>query len=364
MIKLIILSRAYRESGGVFDIESLETRLNELNTLMEDKEIWNDINQTNAIMKERSKLSVILNNFTKLTQSFTDNIDLLEIARQENDIAIIQECENEIDKILQKVQKTEVECLFSADIDGNDCFMEIHSGAGGTESNDWAEMLLRMYTRWAEIFHGYKVEIPNRIDGEEVGVKSVTLKIFGYRAYGWAKTESGVHRLVRMSPFNANGKRHTSFASVWVYPVINDSINIEINEKDIRIDTYRSSGAGGQHVNKTESAIRITHLPTKIVAQCQNNRSQHRNREEAFQMLRSRLYNLEIQKREEEEMKTRNNKVTVGWGNQIRSYFMQPYQLVKDLRTQYESSNVNAIMDGDLDEFISTTLTYMAMQNN
>lgn len=260
-----------------------------------------------------------------------------------------------IEKLHALSKQRYVECLFSGDADGNDAFMEIHAGAGGTESQDWANMLLRMYLRWAER-HKFKTEIIHEIAGEEVGVKSVTLRISGHNAYGWAKTESGVHRLVRISPFDSNARRHTSFASVWVYPVVDDTIDITIDEKDLRVDTYRASGAGGQHVNKTDSAIRITHLPTNIVVQCQNSRSQHRNRAEALNMLKARLYEQELQKQEEERNASNAQKTEIGWGHQIRSYVLHPYQMVKDLRTEAETSNTAAVLDGDLDELITASL--------
>ncbi len=249
--------------------------------------------------------------------------------------------------------------MFSGEVDGNDCFLEIHSGAGGTESHDWAEMMLRMYIRWAER-RKYKVELIDKLDGEEAGIKSATLKIIGSNAYGWLKTESGVHRLVRISPFNAAGKRHTSFASAWVYPVIDDSIEIEIVESDLRIDTYRASGAGGQHVNTTDSAVRITHIPTNIAVQSQSSRSQHKNKEDCYKMLRSRLYELELRKRMEAANVQNENKTEIGWGNQIRSYVLHPYQLVKDLRTDYEDSDTQGILDGKLDEFMRHSLELSA----
>jgi peptide chain release factor 2 len=249
-----------------------------------------------------------------------------------------------------------VECLFSGEADGNDCFIEIHAGAGGTESQDWAEMLLRMYLRWAER-HEFKTEIIDENPGDEAGLKSVTIKICGHNSYGWARTESGVHRLVRISPFDSNARRHTSFASVWVYPIVDENIEIEVDDKDLRIDTFRASGAGGQHVNKTDSAIRITHIPTNIVVQCQSSRSQHRNRAEAFNMLRSRLYELELQKKQEEQNTVNEGKTEIGWGHQIRSYVLHPYQMIKDLRTGVETSNTNAVLDGDLDEFINASLS-------
>lgn len=246
--------------------------------------------------------------------------------------------------------------MFSGEADSNDCFLEIHSGAGGTESQDWAEMLLRMYLRWAES-HEFKSEIISEQQGDEVGIKSVTVKLSGYNSYGWAKTESGVHRLVRISPFDSNAKRHTSFASVWVYPVVDDNLEIEIDDKDLRVDTFRASGAGGQHVNKTDSAIRITHLPTNIVVQCQNSRSQHRNRAEAMQMLKSRLYEAELQRKEEEQTAANDSKTEIGWGHQIRSYVLHPYQMIKDLRTGFESGNTSAVLNGELDNFINATLS-------
>lgn len=248
-----------------------------------------------------------------------------------------------------------MECLFSGEVDGNDCFLEIHAGAGGTESHDWAEMLFRMYCRWAER-HNYKIELIDKFIGEEAGIKSATIKITGHNAYGWLKTESGVHRLVRISPFNAASKRHTSFASAWVYPVIDDSIEIEINESDLRIDTYRSSGAGGQHVNTTDSAVRITHIPTNIVVQCQNGRSQHRNKDECYRMLRSRLYEHEMKKRMEATNAANATKTDIGWGNQIRSYVLHPYQMVKDTRTSHEDSDSHGVLDGKLDDFMRTML--------
>lgn len=256
-----------------------------------------------------------------------------------------------------KVQKKKIECLFSGSADSNDCFLEIQSGAGGTESNDWAMMLMRMYMRWASIYHDFKVEIIDKIDGEEVGIKSATLKITGKNAYGWARTETGVHRLVRISPFDSNAKRHTSFAKIYVAPVIDDGIEIKIEEKDLKIDTYRASGAGGQHINKTDSAVRITHLPTKIVVQSQNSRSQHQNKAEAMQFLRSKLYEIELRKKEKEANLNRNTEDAIGWGYQIRSYVLHPYQMVKDLRTSHEVGNINAVLDGDLDQFIVATLT-------
>lgn len=285
-----------------------------------------------------------------------DNLTLIEMGEAENDSNIVAEAENALQQLAVQAKAMEVECLFSGEADANDCFLEIHAGAGGTDSQDWAEMLLRMYTRWAEQ-HRFKYEFISEIAGEEAGIKSATIKIKGHNAYGWAKTESGVHRLVRISPFNSAGKRQTSFSSVWVYPVLDDSIAIEINEKDLRVDTFRSSGAGGQHVNTTDSAVRITHIPTNIVVQCQNNRSQHRNRAEAMAMLRSRLYELELQKREAAAEATNASKTDNSWGYQIRSYVLHPYQMVKDLRTGVETSNTGDVLDGDLDKFMTAALS-------
>lgn len=254
------------------------------------------------------------------------------------------------------MQKQKAECLFSGEADSNNCFIEIHAGAGGTESQDWAEMLERMYMRWCEN-HKFAIEIVNKINGDEAGIKSVTFHVKGANAYGWCKTESGVHRLVRISPFDSNARRHTSFASVWVFPEVDENIDITIEEKDLRIDTFRASGAGGQHVNKTDSAIRITHLPTNIVVQCQDSRSQHRNRAMAMDMLKARLYELELQKQEETKNAQNQTKTEIGWGHQIRSYVLHPYQMIKDLRTSYETSNTLSVLDGDLDNFIIASLT-------
>jgi peptide chain release factor 2 len=281
--------------------------------------------------------------------------ELIALGEAEGDAAIVEEAEGALQKLHAEAQKRELESLLSGEADGNDCYLEAHAGAGGTEAQDWALMLLRMYARWAED-HDYKVEWLEESAGEEAGLKSATIRISGPDAYGWLKTESGVHRLVRISPFDSNARRHTSFASVWVYPVIDDKIEIAINDKDLRVDTYRSSGAGGQHVNKTDSAVRITHMPTAIVVQCQSERSQHQNRAHAFAMLRARLYELELQKREAATEAMNAGKTEIGWGHQIRSYVLQPYQMVKDLRTGVETSNTGAVLDGDLDRFLAAAL--------
>lgn len=306
-------------------------------------------------MQEQSHLENLIQTQETLESDLADNIELLEMAKAENDNSSAKEAEDALVTLARRAKQLEIESMFSGEADANDCFLEIHSGAGGTESCDWAAMLLRMYLRWAEQ-HGFKTEIIEEQDGEEAGIKSATVKLSGLYAYGWAKTESGVHRLVRISPFDSNSRRHTSFASVWVYPVVNEEITIEIEDKDLRVDTYRSSGAGGQHVNKTDSAIRITHEPTGIVVQCQTNRSQHRNRAEAMDMLRARLYELELRKQEEEAQAKEDTKTDNSWGNQIRSYVLHPYQMVKDLRTNVETSNTAAVLDGDLDNFMSACL--------
>ena len=284
-------------------------------------------------------------------------IELHNIAISENDEQSKVEIENSLEIFLKKLSKEKLDLMLNGEADSNSAYLEIHSGAGGTEACDWAEMLLRMYLRWAEK-HNFKVSLIEEHSGDEAGIKSATLEIDGRNVYGWLKGESGIHRLVRISPFDSGARRHTSFASVWVYPVVDDKINIEINEKDLKIDTYRASGAGGQHVNKTDSAVRITHLPTGVVVQCQNERSQFKNKEIAMSMLKSRLYNLELQKRQEEADKINSTKSEIGWGSQIRSYVMQPYQMVKDLRTNHETSNVSAVLDGDIDDFLSSTLLF------
>ena len=285
-----------------------------------------------------------------------DTVTLLELGEEEGDADTISEAESNLKSLAARSKQLETESLFDGEADSNDCFIEIHAGAGGTESCDWAEMLLRMYLRWAEQ-HGFSTNIVDEVPGEEAGLRGVTVKIKGAYAFGWAKAESGVHRLVRISPFDSANRRHTSFASVWVYPVIDDSIEVAIEEKDLRVDTFRSSGAGGQHVNTTDSAIRITHTPTNIVVQCQNNRSQHRNRAEAMDMLRARLYELELRKKEEASQATNAGKSDNSWGNQIRSYVLHPYQMVKDLRTNHETSDTSGVLDGALDPFMSAWLT-------
>lgn len=296
-----------------------------------------------------------MNDFTEMSDNFADLQELAELAQSDNDDATLDEILQQLNLLQAKVKHSELEALLCGEADAMDAFLEVHSGSGGTEAQDWAEMLLRMYTRWAEA-HKYKVEYIEETAGDVAGLKSATIKIIGHNAYGWLKSESGVHRLVRISPFDSNARRHTSFASIGVYPVIDDSINIEINEADCRVDTYRASGAGGQHINKTDSAVRITHIPTGIVVQCQNDRSQFKNRDSAWKMLKARLYELEIKKREQKAEEMRENQGDNGWGYQIRSYVMQPYKMVKDLRTSAETSDVKAVLDGDIDLFLSAAL--------
>lgn len=307
-------------------------------------------------MTEKNRLDEAISSYEGLEQSLKDICDLIELAEMENDADVLNEAKASLEELRKKTSALELESLLSGEADGNDTFLEIHAGAGGTEAQDWADMLLRMYTFWANK-HNYQVEPMEQSAGEEAGIKSAIIKIKGKNAYGWLKTESGVHRLVRISPFDSNARRHTSFASVWVYPVIDDSIHIDINPADCRIDTYRSSGAGGQHVNKTDSAIRITHQPTGIVVSCQTQRSQFANRDTAWAMLRARLYELELQKRQAASDAVESAKDEIGWGHQIRSYVLQPYQMVKDLRTNAETSDTAGVLDGDIDLFLTASLS-------
>lgn len=306
-------------------------------------------------MQKRDELDAQIGIVRRLETSIRDNSELIELGDAEGDAEIVAEAEKSLRETLKDARSAQVETLLSGEADGNDCYLEIHSGAGGTESQDWANMLLRMYTRWAER-RKFRVETMEIHDGEEAGIKSATIKVTGHNAYGWLKTESGVHRLVRISPYDSAARRHTSFSSAWVYPVVDDTINIEINEADLKVDTYRSSGAGGQHVNTTDSAIRITHVPTGIVVACQAERSQHKNRATAMAMLKARLYEVELEKREAEANAAAAAKTDIGWGHQIRSYVLQPYQMVKDLRTGVETSNTSGVLDGDLDDFMEAAL--------
>ena len=306
-------------------------------------------------MRERGALAAGTEGLLALERDLADTVDLVAMAEEEGDTAMVADAIASLTRIAEEAKRREIESLLSGEADPNDCFLEVNAGAGGTEAQDWAEMLLRMYMRWAEA-HGYKTQLMEASEGEQAGLKSATLQVTGPNAYGWMKTEAGVHRLVRISPFDAAARRQTSFASVWVYPVVDDSIVIEINDADLKVDTFRASGAGGQHVNKTESAIRITHIPTGIIVACQTDRSQHRNRATAMGMLKARMYEAELRRREALSAADEAAKTDIGWGHQIRSYVLAPYQLVKDLRTGVESGNPDAILDGDLDAFMAASL--------
>lgn len=329
--------------------------MDELNAVTATPELWNDAEKAQKLLSEKNRLESGINYINELEQNLRDLTELCELADSENDENMLAELTVQLQHLQAQTRRGELEALLSGEADGNDAFLEVHAGSGGTEAQDWAEMLLRMYCRWAEA-HAYKVEYVEEAEGEVAGIKSATIKISGHNAYGWLKSESGVHRLVRISPFDSNARRHTSFASVGVYPDIDDEIKIEINEADCRVDTYRASGAGGQHINKTDSAVRITHLPTGIVVQCQNQRSQFQNRDAAWKMLRARLYEMEMKKREAAAQGERDNQGDNGWGYQIRSYVLQPYKLVKDLRTEVETSDVKSVLDGDIDLFLEAAL--------
>jgi peptide chain release factor 2 len=310
-------------------------------------------------MQERTSLENQLTGIGKTERELEDQVGMIELGESENDASVVAEAETALRNLKKDVARQELEALLSGEADANDSYLEVHAGAGGTESQDWAAMLLRMYTRWAEQ-HGYKIEYLEETQGEEAGLKSATIQIKGHNAYGWLKTEGGVHRLVRISPYDSNARRHTSFSSIAVFPVVDDRIQIEIKESDVRTDTMRSGGAGGQHVNKTESAVRLTHIPTGVAVVCQAGRSQHKNRAQAWDMLRARLYQMELKKREEQAVADQAAKTEIGWGHQIRSYVLQPYQMVKDLRTGVQTSDTSGVLDGDLDEFMAATLAQKA----
>lgn len=327
--------------------------------MSEAPDFWNDAQKAQSLMRERNRIDGAMTTIREAETELSDTVELVELAEMESDEDMIEEAVKGLRKLADRMSRAQLEALLSGEADGNDAFLEIHSGAGGTESQDWAAMLARMYSRWAND-HGYKVEIMEEQSGEEAGLKSTTLLIKGENAYGWLKTESGVHRLVRISPFDSSARRHTSFSSVGVFPQIDDAIDVEIDESKVRTDTYRASGAGGQHVNKTDSAVRLTYdMPDEdkpIVVQCQNDRSQHKNRAQAWDMLRARVYEIELQRREAAAQAEADSKTEIGWGHQIRSYVLQPYQMVKDLRTNVETSNTSGVLDGDLDEFMAAAL--------
>ena len=340
--------------GGIFDYDAKSARLAEVSEILEDPNIWNDAKRAQDLGREKKSLEGVVVSLGAIQQNLTDAKDLFEMAREENDDDTLNAVSADIDGLEKEVAAMEFRGMFNNPQDPNPCFIEIQAGAGGTEAQDWASMLLRMYIRYAER-KGFTVEVLEESEGDVAGIKSATLRLSGDYCYGMLRTETGVHRLVRKSPFDSNARRHTSFCSVFVYPEVDDSIEIEINPADVRTDTYRASGAGGQHINKTDSAVRLTHVPTNIVVQCQNDRSQHRNRDEAWKMLRARLYEFELRKRQAEQQKLEDAKSDIGWGHQIRSYVLDQSR-VKDLRSNIENSNPNAVLDGDIDDFIQASL--------
>ncbi|MDA8783907.1 peptide chain release factor 2 [Candidatus Pelagibacter bacterium] len=339
----------------MFEKNNIHSKLEALNTKMLEANFWQDKDNSKKVIKEKKLFEDLLNTYKVSIEKLSDLDDLSDLAIEEKNDSVQKEILQNIKELRTLAKKNEVKCFLSNEADSLDCYIEIHAGAGGTESQDWAEMLRRMYMKWADQ-KNFKSNLISEHKGDEAGIKSSTIKVEGDYVFGWLKKESGIHRLVRISPFDSGARRHTSFASIWVYPVVDENINIEIIEKDLRIDTYRSSGAGGQHVNTTDSAVRITHLPSKIVVQCQNERSQHKNKETCMNMLKARLYDYEIKKKEQENQNTENSKSEIGWGHQIRSYVLQPYRLVKDNRTNFESTSPDKILDGDLDEFLEQSL--------
>ena len=339
----------------MFEKKEMKDEFKTIEKELLDESIWNDHKKYSVLLKKKNSIKNFLDTLKVLEHQFLEKMELLKLADVEFDTELLDELNKELNKIFNELNLLQIETLMNGKADQKNSFLEIHSGAGGTESQDWVEMMLRMYTRWCDL-KNFSYEVVDQTDGEEAGLKSVTIKIIGERSYGWLKNETGVHRLVRISPFDSQSRRHTSFASVSCYPEVDNSIKVDIFEKDLRVDTFRASGAGGQHVNKTDSAIRITHLPSKISVQCQSNRSQHRNKNIAMEMLKSKLYELELKKEEEENKKNREEKKEIAWGNQIRSYVMQPYQMVKDHRTNQEESNVLAVLDGKIDNLLKSLL--------
>ena len=349
MLKLI------KELRSFFEKQNIQSKRNKLNTLIEDPKFWENKKQAEKILKEKKSYDNLLESHSRSEQEINELYDIFQLAYEENDKQLLKETLDKFINLKKNFKKLEIKCFLSNENDTLDCYLEFHAGAGGTESQDWAQMLRRMYMKWASD-RGHNVELISEHKGDEAGIKSSVIKISGEYIYGFLKSESGIHRLVRISPFDSGARRHTSFASVWVYPVISEDIDIEILEKDLRIDTYRSSGAGGQHVNTTDSAVRVTHIPSKIVVQCQNERSQHKNKETCMNMLKARLYEHELQKRKKESDNIESLKSDIGWGHQIRSYVLHPYRMVKDNRTNYENSNPDKVLDGEIDEFLENSL--------
>ncbi len=339
----------------MFEKKQIKKQLTEIEEKISDENVWKDHLKLNYLLKKKNFFTTFLNKKNDLQLKFSDTNELLQLSQTENEENLTSELESELHIIKSELNDLYIETLMNGSADSKNCFIEIHAGAGGTESQDWVEMILRMYVRWSES-KSHKVELIEQTDGEEAGLKSVTIKISGDKTYGWLKYETGIHRLVRISPFDSQSRRHTSFASVSCFPEIDNSITIELVDKEIRVDTYRASGAGGQHVNKTDSAVRLTHIPTKISVQCQSSRSQHRNKNIAMDMLKSKLYEIKLKKEDEERKKNEKKKTDIGWGHQIRSYIMQPYQLVKDHRTSYEETSVTSVLDGKIDKFLKSQL--------
>ena len=345
-------------SGGIFEKNNIISKLANIEIETKKKSFWNDNNNVKNVLKQKKFYDQIITSYENLSHEIKDLDELNELAVEEENEEIKKDCELKIEKLFSLIKKNEINCFLSGENDNFDIYLEIHAGAGGTESQDWANMLRRMYLKWFDK-KKFKYEMISEQKGDEAGIKSSVLKVSGDYLYGLMKNESGVHRLVRISPFDSGARRHTSFASIWIYPAIEDSIKVHIDEKDLRIDTYRSSGAGGQHVNTTDSAVRITHLPTKIVVQCQNERSQHKNKDTCMNMLKARLYDFELKKKEKESQTVESSKSEIGWGHQIRSYVLHPYRMVKDNRTNFESSNPDKILDGEIDDFLESSLYKM-----
>ena len=342
-------------SGGIFEKNNIIAKLKEIEKTLLRENFWKDKKKVKKTVTEKKIYEDIVKSYKNFSKEIRNLKDLYDLAIEENNTEILEDCDKKIEQLIKDIKNAEINCFLSGESDNYNIYLEIHAGAGGTESQDWADMLRRMYLKWSDR-KNFKSSLISEHRGDEAGIKSATIKIDGDYVFGWLKKESGIHRLVRISPFDSGARRHTSFASVWIYPVVDENINIEILEKDLRIDTYRSSGAGGQHVNTTDSAVRITHIPSKIVVQCQNERSQHKNKETCMNMLKARLYDYEIKKREEENQNVESSKSEIGWGHQIRSYVLQPYRLVKDNRTSFESTSPDKVLDGDLDEFLEQSL--------